>query len=998
MSARPIWFLAAAAIALAAVAPPAQAQTVPTKAFGDLHYRAIGPAIAGGRTTSAVGSNRDPRLYYAGGAGGGVFKSVDGGASWNAVFDAQSAAAIGAIAISPANDDDVWVGTGEANPRNDAESGDGIYHTVDGGKHWTHAGLNDAGAISNISIDPRDPRTVVVSVLGQVFRDSATRGIYVTHDAGAHWTRALYVGPMSGASDVIRLPSKPATLFAGIYQFRRQPWMMTSGGPHGGIYRSDDGGNSWRKLTGNGLPAAPTGRIGLSASGHRVYAIVESREGDLWRSDNDGATWTKMPHDPFVGARQFYFSRIFADPTDPNRVICVSLILSMSKDGGKTFHAISENAGWDYHFVWWSQDGKRLAVGSDEGVTLSSNAGANWWQPYDLPFAQPYHVGLGKTLPGYRVCIGLQDNSSWCGWSTVPNGIGVINRDWETIGPGDGMWALLDPTDPDLVWSTSTNDDTGQVYVWNRRTQQAREVSPYARINADAPSILGYRFNWDTPIAFTNDTPPAVLVGGNVVFKSTDRGEHWTVISPELTRNEKTHQEASGRPIGYDLSGAETSDTILDVEVSPAAAGEYWIGTDDGLVQLTRDAGAHWSNVTPPNTPPWGRVTNVTPAHAAPGTAYVAIDRHMLGDAHPYVYLTEDYGATWRSIASNLPADRFVRSVREDLRDPNLLYAGTQRGVFVSFDRGAHWQSLRLNMPATAIYDIQQQGDADDLVVAAHGRGVWVLDDLSPLRGLPQAAGTPWTLFAPRDAYRMWAWSPVNVFTGGSMPDNEFVGDNMPYGALVTYYLAAPAKHKPAMEILDSNGRVVRHLGDDDLTNVAGLNRVSWDTNEDGPVKWNGTFKGNQGPGEGPEAVPGRYTVRLVIDGTSREQPFALKPDPREELPAAAYVERHDFLAALYAEYSGVDTWLNAIDKALKGAGGARAAELTAFRKQLTFNPRNIEDLGGPQGLRERLGDALSRASSSFAPPNAAQTAEVADLKALYDTLAAQAKALKLVP
>ncbi len=974
---------------------PAAAQTVPPGAFGNLAYRAIGPAIAGGRTTAVTGSDRDPLVYYAGGADGGVFKSVDGGASWRSLFDKERVAAVGAIAVSPRDDRDVWVGTGEANPRNDVESGSGVWHSTDGGKTWTHAGLSGAAHVSSISIDPRDPRVVVAGVLGRVFADSSERGVYVTHDGGAHWQRTLYAGPSSGISDLARVPDHPATLFAGVYQFRRQPWMMTGGGPLGGLYRSDDGGATWRKLSGHGLPSGITGKVGVSAARNgRIYAVIQSKAGELWRSDDGGTSWKKMPRSPYVGARPFYFNHVFADPANPNRVISVGLILSLSTDGGRSFKAIATNAGWDYHSVWWSQDGRRVAVGSDEGVVMSADGTENFWQPYDLPFAQPYHIGLGATLPYYRVCVGLQDNSSWCGWSGVANGIGVLDRDWETVGPGDGMWALLDPLDPNLVWTTSTNSDTGQVYLFDERTQQTADVSPYARINAEAPKILKYRFNWDSPIAFTHDAQPQILAGGNVVFESADRGQHWSVVSPDLTRDEKAHQEASGGPIDLDVSGAETSDTLLDIEVSKMAPGLWWTGSDDGLVHVTRDAGAHWSDVTPKGVPPWGRVSTVEPGHFAAGTAYAAIDRHMVGDTHPYVYATDDYGATWRSISANLPADLFVRTVREDVRDANLLFAGTQRGAFVSFDRGGSWTPLRLNMPATAIYDMQIQPQADDLVLASHGRGVWILDDLAAVRGLPAARSTAATLFAPRDAYAAFQASPINSFAGGQ-PDNEFVGENPPAGASISYYLARKAAHPPSIEIADSTGRVVRRLAGDDVPNVAGIDRTSWDLAEDGPVLWKGTFKENQGPKEGPQVVPGAFNVRLTVDGKTYSQPLAVKPDPREAGALDRLTARHAFLTTVYGQLSTVDTWLNAVDARLKHATPAQAAALRAFQREVTLNPRNVEDLGAPQGLRERLNDLLARMGSSNQAPTPALAEAEAEDTALFGQLAGAYAALK---
>lgn len=964
--------------------------------FGDLQYRTIGPAIAGGRTTVVTGSDRDARLYYAGGADGGVFKSVDGGASWRPVFDRASTASIGAIAVSARNDDDVWVGTGESNPRNDVESGDGIWHSTDGGKTWKHAGLDDAGQISSIAIDPRDPSVVVVGVLGPVFRDGRVRGVYRTRDAGAHWTRTLFGGASSGASDVVRVPGRPQTLFAGLYQFRRQPWMLTSGGAAGGLYRSDDGGQSWRTVSGRGFPPGLTGRIGIAAaSGGRVYAIVQSKHGDLWRSDDGGTSWKAMPHSPYVGERPFYFSRIFVDPANRDRLVDVGLVLSLSTDAGRTFHPIAENAGWDYHAAWWSRDGHRMAVGSDEGAIMSNDGGGHFWQPYDLPFAQPYHVGYGSDLPGYRVCVGLQDDNSWCAPSYAYNGIGVLNRDWLQVGPGDGMWALVDPSDPDLIWTTSTNSDTGQVFLFDRRTEQAREVSPFARDNAQAPASLAYRFNWDTPIAFTQGANPRVLVGGNVLFESADRGEHWSVLSPDLTRDDKSHQRASGGPISLDVSGAETSDTMLDVETTKLDPSMIWIGTDDGLVQLTRDGGAHWRNVSPSAVPPWGRVSTVEPGHFSAGTAYAAVDRHMMGDDRPYLFLTDDYGATWRSIVSNLPVDSYVRAIREDPHDTGLLFAGTQHGVWVTFDRGGTWQSLRLNMPATTIYDLEIQPSADDLLVASHGRGVWVLDDLSALRQLAKVRPGFADLFAPRDAYLMWQWAPVNVFSNGTLPDNEFIGENPGAGALLTYYLPHAARVRPTLELADSSGRTVRHLDGHDVPNSPGINRAVWDLSEDGPEQWHGTFRENRGPLEGPQVLPGRYTVTLHADGTTLRTSVNVLPDPRSKASSEDYARRHQLLDSVYAEIGGSDRMLNGIDARLRRANPAEAAALRAFALQLTYNPRNVEDLGEPPGLRDRLLDLLARLGTSFAPANAAALSEAAELQRLYQDVSSRYAALK---
>jgi photosystem II stability/assembly factor-like uncharacterized protein len=964
----------------------APADTV-SQALSGLHYRSIGPAISGGRSTAVAGSNHDPHLYYAGGAVGGVFKSTDGGASWIPVFDREPVAAIGYIAVSPRDDRDVWVGTGESNPRNDVEAGNGVYHSTDGGETWTHVGLDRTRYISSITIDPRNPKIVAVGALGNASVDDPNRGVYVTGDGGAHWVRTLYAGPSSGVSDLVRVPEHPSTLFAGVWQWRRLPWGLDSGGPQGGIYRSDDNGATWRKLANDGLPTGLTGRIGLAAGTRsRIYAAIQSREGDLWRSDDGGATWRKMPHSALVGARPFYFSHIFVDPANPDRLINVALILSMSTDGGRSFHPIATGAGWDYHAVWWSNDGRRIINGNDEGVILSADGGASFWQPYDLPFSQPYHVGLGPLRIDYRVCVGLQDNNSWCGSSSPSNGIGVMNRNWTTIGPGDGMWAVVDPKDLDSVWSTSTNNDSGQVYFWNREVRQAYDVSPSAQSNGlVAPAGLKYRFNWDTPIAFTDRGN--ALVGGNVVFESADRGRTWQVISPDLTRNDKSKQLASGGPISHDLSGAETYDTILYLATTKLDAGMIWATTDDGLVQLTRDGGAHWKNVSPASVPPWGRIMGLDAGQFDAGTAFIAIERHFLGDDRPYLLRTDDYGATWSSIAGDLPQDQFVRTIRQDPHDADVLYAGTSRGVWVTFDGGAHWHSLRLNMPASAVYDIEIQGAANDLVVGTHGRGVWILDDLRPIQQWPSAQASGITLFAPRDAFRMWRWAPVNTFTNPTVPPNEFVGPNPPYGALITYYLARGAR-RVSIDIADANGRVVRHLSGDDVPAHVGMNRAAWDLAEDGPVKWQGTYKLNQGPDEGPEVVPGNFTVRLTVDGVTKEQPLLVRADPRDP-QATAYRARHDFLVEIFSELSGVDTMLNAIDARLKSASPAQRTTLLAFRNRLTYGPNNVEDLSGPGQLREDLLDMLSRLSTSFQAPTATQLEIGAEYKARYADLSA---------
>lgn len=962
--------------------------------FASLTYRSIGPAISGGRTTAVVGSDRDPNRYYAGGANGGVWKSVDGGISWQPTFDRQPTAAIGAIAVAAHDADDVWVGTGEPYPRNDAEQGDGVWHSRDGGKTWKHVGLNHAGTISRITIDPRNPNIVAVGVLGQIFRDGTTRGVYLTRNAGASWTRTLYVGPSSGASDLVRVPDRPSTLFAGMWQFRRKPWKMTSGGPNGGLYRSDDNAVTWHKIEGHGFAGGLTGRIGVAAgTGGRIYAIVQSREGEIWRSDDFGNSWRVMPHSAYVGARPFYFNRLYIDPANRNRVVSVSLILSMTTNGARSFHKIATNAGWDYHSTWWSADGRRMIVGSDEGVVMSHDGGSHWSQAYALPFSQPYHVGFDAGTPAYQVCTGLQDNGSWCGPGTSENGLGVLNRDWYVAGPGDGMYALFDPRDPHLIWTTSTNSDPGQIYLFDERTQQTHDISPDSQIDSRLLATKSHRFNWDTPLAFLHDG--TALAGGEAVFASTDHGSHWKALSPDLTRNEKRHQQVSGGPIGDDVSGAENYDTILRIAPSKVDPKVIWVGTDDGLVQLSRDGGRTWHNVTSTAFPHFGRVYTIDPGNADAGIAYVAIDNHMLGDDRPHLFATSDFGATWTSISSNLPPTFFTRSIREDPMNPNVLYAGTRRGVFVSFDRGAQWQSLRLNMPATAIYDLQIVPQTNDLLVASHGRGIWVLDDLRPIQKWRSAQSIEF--FQPADAYRMFQYAPINGFSEGSLPAGDFVGKNRNFGAILTYYLPRPAT-SIALSIVDAQGHTIKHITGKALTHHTGMNRIAWDLSEDGPTTWHATFEQNKGPKSGAEALPGTFTARLLVDGVSIDTPVVVKLDPRDPATPAEVTARHDMLVEINRELSGVDTMLNAIDRRSKDATPTTLARYRSLKARLTVDPHNIEDLKTTAQLREGLLDLLGRiGSTSFQAPTESQQIEAARLHALYDLVTSDGQAAGLL-
>lgn len=933
----------ALALAVLVTAPAAAAGGGP--GFANLTWRSIGPAVSGGRVTAVAGTAQDDQLYYIGTAGGGVWKSADGGATWTPVFDKEPSPAIGAVAIDPADENVVYVGTGESNPRNDVSFGDGVYKSTDGGKTWHNVGLSGTRHISRIVIDPKNPTHVIVGALGDVFADSTQRGVYVSFDGGTTWRKTLYVGPRSGASDVAMDVRDPNVVFAGIWEFRRQPWTFTSGGPEDGLYQSRDGGRTWSRLTGRGLPAGITGRIGLAVApsdGNRVYAVIEAKGGILWRSDDGGANWKMISNDTLVDQRPFYFTHVAVDPRNSNHVYAVSEALSESKDGGKKFTEIAKGVHVDYHAIWIApNDPARVIAGEDGGYALTTDGGKNWTFSRNLAIGQFYHVAASNENP-YLVCGGLQDDNAFCGPSNSLDREGIKDEDWTDVIGGDGMWAVPDPADPNFIWADL---EDGRVAVFDRRRQTSRFVMPYFDFAKNDFNIADrqYRFNWDSPIAFAPWDPHVAWYGGNVVFQTTDRGEHWAAISPDLTLNLKEHQQPSGGPLAYDVSGAEFSDTILSVEGSPLTKGEIWVGTDDGLVQLTRDGGERWQNVTPPGIAPFGRVETVAPSVLVAGTAYAAVDRHRSGDYAPYLFVTHDYGKTWVKSVNGLPAGEYVRTVRGDAVNANLVYAGTERGLYLSYDGGTHWQNFRLNLPPVSVRDIRIQPQFDDLLLATHGRSLWIMDSIGALQNLPQAQAAGTYLFVPRAAYEYHEHSnDEGLYT-------RFSGANPPQGAIVDFYQAKAQAKAPVVEFLDANGAVVRRVtgthkehGKEvpDVSNNAGLNRYVWDFHEDGPVRWMGAAREEyRGPNVGALVVPGTYTVRIALDGKALTQPLVVKPDPRDAWTQADYQAGYAFSKKYLRDYGQIDAVLNDLDALEKSLGAAASASKA---KDLALNAKIV--------------------------------------------------------
>ncbi|HET9097490.1 MAG TPA: hypothetical protein VFN37_12565, partial [Candidatus Baltobacteraceae bacterium] len=959
--------------------------------FDQLRPRNLGPQVSGGRLGAVAGTDSDSSLYYAGAAGGGVWKTTNAAQSWEPVFEKQHVQSIGALTIDPSNENVVWVGTGEGAPRNDVIPGDGVYRTSDGGKTWQHVLTLRNALVAKIEVDPRDVNTVLVGVLGDPFADSSDRGMYRTTDGGKTWKKTLYVDARAGVSDMDVSRKDPAVVFAGMWAYRRTGWSSQSGGTQGGLYKSTDFGATWQRLTGGGLPEGPTGRIGIAiapSNDQRIYALIESSHGLLWRSDDGGTNWKMVSDNTLIDERPFYYTHVFVDPTNQNHLWTLSVHVAVSSDGGKNWKIGARGVHGDNHGMWISQDAKRIIEANDGGPSFSFDDGASWQMPHNLPIAQLYHIGFDRERP-YHICAPLQDNGVWCAPNDALDGGAITSSNWNAMGGGDGTWAVPDPANSRYVWLTSGGGNfAGEMEVLDRATNTTRVISPYLRDqNAVDPKDLRYRFNWETPIAFDPFDPHVAYTAGNVVFSSSDRGYHWKQISGDLTRNEKAHQVVTGG-ITLDGTGAETSDTILYIAPSPVRRGEIWTGTDDGVIALTLDGGKHWRRVTPPLTNVWGRFASLSASKHDAGTLYAAYDLHMTGDRAPHIYLTHDYGAHWRDIASGLPREDEVRSIRQDPKNPRVLYAGLEQGLWMSFDGGSHWRDMKL-IPPTSVRDVRVQPDANDLLIATHGRGVYVLDDLTPLQRYPVARAQ---IFPVRTAYQ---WNLHRYYA------THVDGAGPPYGAIVTYYLPRAQKNVHA-EVVDAAGRVIRRFDAKAAGGgQAGYNRFTWDTTGQPPVSWNFTPKWNQTFESGAPVLPGRYTVRVHAGSQTLRARLVVKQDPRTHYTLAQLVRNHDAAAQLLADFSRVNTALNelstivaeaplrlkALETSKNGALSLRVADAASKAKMLllsiTQNPVNDQDDDFLTDiLRERLQTQIET-FNSLTPPTQAQLQENEALHAL---------------
>lgn len=981
-------------IGLAAIAcflTPARGQDDDTEVkggppeFKQLKYRMIGPAI-GGRVSRVTGVPGDPLTYYAATAAGGVWKSADGGLSWKPIFDDQPISSIGSIAVAPSDPNVVYVGSGEANIRGNVAAGNGIYKSTDAGKTWKHVWKQE-GQIGTITVHPRNPNVAFAAVLGHAFGPNPERGVYRTTDGGKTWQKVLYKDQDTGASDVCFDPSNPHVLFAGLWQARRKPWELTSGGPGSGLYVSRDGGDTWKQIgppkkkdegepakeekesdadsgsssEGGGLPKGPYGKIGVAVApsdSRRVYALIEADKGGLFRSDDGGEKWERVNQRHYLTQRAWYYMTLTVDPTNPNVIWCPQVRMLKSIDGGKTFQSVKGFHHGDHHDIWIDpKNPRRMINGNDGGVDISTNGGESWYAP-PLPVCQFYHIACDNRVP-YHVSGTVQDIGTASGPS---NNLSVGNigvSDWHTVGGGETGFTAPDPSDPNIIYA---GEYGGYISRYDHRNGQSTNVSIYpTNPSGHGAADLRYRFQWTAPILISPYDPKTIYHGANVLFRTNDGGKHWIAISKDLTRDDKSKQQWSGGPITGDNTTAEYYCTIFAIAESPKQRGVLWAGSDDGLVHVSRDDGKTWTAVTQniPGLPEWATIDCIEASPFDAGTAYVVADAHRLDDMKPYLFKTTDYGKTWKNIAAKLPQDVYLHAVREDPKRPGLLYAATERGVAYSPDGGETWRELKMNLPTVAVHDLVVKDN--DLVLGTCGRSIWILDDLTPVREWSaKLAAEPVHLFPPMPTIR---WQ----YHGSYQSPDKQTGDNPPHGALINFSLKQKARKPVTIEIHDELGGLVRKLAKEDDKDEpkpgdpdgpfepgkgkepggdTGVNRFVWDLTYDGAVRIK-KAKSDQGdPKHGPRAKPGYYTIKLEVDGKAYTTRLQVLPDPRVPLNGSDLNDRVQLALTIRDDITRLSNIVH---------------QLRAVRSQLTAQRELLKDEPKAAELRKSAKDLIDK-------------------------------------
>ena len=962
-------------------APPAAAPApaLDSSKWTALGWRHIGPE--GNRVTSVAGVPGDPATFYAGAASGGIFKTTDDGVTWKPIFDGQPVSSIGSLAVAPNDPNVVWAGTGEPFIRSHISVGWGVWKSTDAGRNWAKMGLDATGRISRIVIHPTDPEIVYVASLGHAYGPQPDRGIFRTIDGGKTWEKVLYVNDSTGASDLIMDPNNPRILFAAMWQVEIHTWGRTSGGAGSGIWMSRDGGSTWKRLEGNGLPRTPMGKIGLGmsrADSDRIYALIEigdgvpsapsptAEAGRLWRSDDGGSSWKKMSDDRQLAGRTHYYNRFGVMPDDADEAYFLSADWAKTLDGGQTVidPPAQEKPYGDNHDIWIDPtDPDRMLVTNDGGISATGNRGKSW-RLHVLPVAQIYHVTVDDRIP-YWVYGNRQDGPSSRGpsntrWSFYGGGGEISRGTWQTVGGGESGFATPDASDTNYVWSSASGFGSvgGIVSRHDLRTGLTRyvEVWPEATIGHAAADVK-YRFQWNFPLHVSPHDPRTLYVGSQHVHVSRDYGQSWQLLSPDLTRNDRSRMGLSGG-LTPDNIGVEYAGVIMWIAESPAERGVIWAGTNDGKAQVTRDGGRTWTDVTAGLTgmPAWGTVSAIVASKYAAGTAYLAVDGHQVNDFAPWIFRTTDYGRTWTRIVAGIPASplSYVHALAEDPVRKGLLFAGTENGLYVSLDDGARWQPLQNDLPRVPVYGIVVQPRFGDLVIATYGRGFWILDDMTALRTAPEVASQEVALFAPREAWR---------FRGAEAPyfvvGDPAAGSNPKYGASIHFWLREATKDTVKLEILDAGGAVVRTLR---TVGAAGINRVQWDLNSEltrearlrvPPVgaAWFGVpAEGRAAPGVPRVArlvLPGTYTVRLTAAGRTLTQPLEVRQDPGSRANPEQMRAQDGLVRTLMTE---LDTAVATIDRVEIARG-----QLAAARVALRAEERNKDLLAAADSLDQRL-------------------------------------------
>ena len=969
---------------------------------------------------TAVGVISQPNTYYFGAVSGGVWKTTDGGLSWDPIFDKQDISSIGAVAVADSDPNVIYVGTGEACIRGDISYGDGVYKSVDAGKTWTNIGLKESRHIGALIVHPTQPDVAFVAALGHVYGPNQERGIFRTRDGGKTWEKVLYINDRTGGIDIVFDPQNPHVLFASMWEGYRTPWSLNSGGEKSGLYRSGDDGTTWHRVEGNGFPEGPLGRIGVSVSGgdsNVVYALIEAKKGGLYRSDDGGEHWSLINDDHRFRQRAWYFTHVWADPKNSNTVYTANTGLYRSIDGGKSFERLNAPHG-DHHGLWIDPNNThRMINANDGGATISTDGGKNWSTQNNQPTAQFYHVTADNNFP-YRVYGAQQDNTS-VGILTRSDRGYIDRADWDPVGGGESGYIAVDPRDSNIVYAGGY---FGGISRLDRRTNQAQDIMQWP----DDPDGHNageqkYRYTWTMPIVFSPHDPNILYNAAQYVFRTSDGGHSWKTISPDLTRNDKFKQTDSGGPITKDQASIEFYDIVFTVAESPKEKGVIWAGTDDGLIQVTRDDGKSWTNVTPKNIPEWSLVSLIEASSFDAGTAYAAVDGRKLDNFKPYIFKTTDFGKSWTQITTGIPDGAYVHAVREDPARKGLLFAGTELGIYISFDDGGRWQPLQMNLPITPVHDMVVH--ENDLTVATHGRAFWILDDISPIRQMDASIfSSDAHFFAPAMALR--------TRTGHFGRRRYAIGENPLGGGVLYYYLREESKTPIKLEILDASGKVIRSYTseakkkdndqaeaefekDEDVDHIpakAGLNIFSWDLRYQEPTKIPKAVY-DEGEPVGPLVLPGKYEARLTVAGNASTHSVEVVMDPRVKTSSADLQKQFDLMLKLRDRQEEMNkavlgirdlrSQLLAVENRV-GSGDANqklVEQSEALRKKISaienalINPdakASEDELHYPTKLNSKFGFLTAAVDSADTAPTEGQLGVYEELNTQFDTQLAE--------